>query len=310
VRRPKRCPRLRRQRGGRSEKRIRDRKRSAEKRRRGSVEKRRRAKKRKRCDRAVSRQLVPLDQLGKCRRAVDDQGQYLVGRLASRPLPDPLPPGSRLDAGFARLLQRTTGRQWPLVLATLRAEGKTGSAPATAKELKKLAKRLRGGGGDERVQALADYHRAAGIAGLTRGLAAVKDDLIDRVLRNPKISIYGGGRSDVSAGHVDVRVLVTMLYLAERQGGITVTSLITGHGVFTKSGGISLHSLGRAMDIGAVAGTSILGNQQPGGVTESALRDVLLMPEELRPSELISLFAIGGPSFAMADHADHIHVGF
>ena len=36
----------------------------------------------------------------------------------------------------------------------------------------------------------------------------------------------------------------------------------------------------------------------------------MLMPAEFRPDELISLFAIGGPSFAMADHADHIHVGY
>jgi len=35
-----------------------------------------------------------------------------------------------------------------------------------------------------------------------------------------------------------------------------------------------------------------------------------MLPAALQPSELISLFAIGGPSFAMADHADHIHVGY
>ena len=64
------------------------------------------------------------------------------------------------------------------------------------------------------------------------------------------------------------------------------------------------------MDIATVGGVSIVGNQQPGGVTEGALRNVLMMPAKLRPKELISLFAIGGPSFALADHADHIHVGY
>ena len=101
-----------------------------------------------------------------------------------------------------------------------------------------------------------------------------------------------------------------MLYLAERQGGLSVTSLVRGHGILTKSGNVSLHSYGRAMDIAAVGGTPIIGNQQPGGVTESALRNIMMLPPELRPQELISLFEIGGPSFAMADHADHIHVGF
>jgi hypothetical protein len=130
------------------------------------------------------------------------------------------------------------------------------------------------------------------------------------VLRDPSISIYGPGRTDVASGRIDVRVLVTMLYLAEREGSITVTSLMSGHSIFTKSGHLSLHASGRAVDIAAVGGTPILGHQQPGGVTEDTLRNVLLMPAELRPSELISLFAIGGPSFAMADHADHIHIGF
>ena len=239
-----------------------------------------------------------------------ERGGILVGRLASRPLPEPLPPSARLDAGFAALLKRAAGDRWPLVLAVLRAKGRTGPAPAGAAELKRLAKAVREGGLEERVQALADYHRAAGLAGLTRGLDAVKGDLIDRVLRTPTISIYGPGRTDVGNGSIDVRVLVTMLYLAERQGGVTVTSLISGHGIFTKSGHVSLHAYGRAMDIVAVGGTPIIGNQQPGGVAEAALRNIMMMPAELRPDELISLFEIGGPSFAMADHADHIHVGY
>jgi len=64
------------------------------------------------------------------------------------------------------------------------------------------------------------------------------------------------------------------------------------------------------VDIAALGGVSIMGHQQPGGLTERALRDILLLPKELWPSELISPFDMGGPSFAMAAHADHIHVGF
>jgi hypothetical protein len=30
----------------------------------------------------------------------------------------------------------------------------------------------------------------------------------------------------------------------------------------------------------------------------------------MQPHQLISLMDLGGPSFAMADHADHIHVGY
>ena len=305
VRRPKRC-RRRAQASPQERERLREeRSRRAADRERRRVE-REREEARKRCedDGLILFGATP-DQ---CTDA--DRGGILVGRLASVPLPEPLPPSARLDAGFAALLKRVAGDRWPVVLAVLRAKGRTTAAPAGAAELKRLAKKVREAALEERVQALADYHRAAGLAGLTRGLDAVKGDLIDRVLRTPTVSIYGPGRTDVGNGSIDVRVLVTMLYLAERQGGVTVTSLISGHGIFTKSGHVSLHAYGRAMDIVAVGGTPIIGNQQPGGVAESALRNIMMMPAELRPDELISLFEIGGPSFAMADHADHIHVGY
>jgi hypothetical protein len=162
----------------------------------------------------------------------------------------------------------------------------------------------------ERVEALADYNRAVGLRGLSRGLHAAKQELIGRVLRSRRIALYPGGRSDVAAGRVDVRVLVLMLYLADRQRQIGVTSLISGHSLLTASGGLSLHPLGRAVDISSVGDVPVLGHQEPGGVTEQTLRAILLLPEKLRPSELISLFELGGPSFALADHADHIHVGF
>jgi hypothetical protein len=47
-----------------------------------------------------------------------------------------------------------------------------------------------------------------------------------------------------------------------------------------------------------------------GSNTYHAVRGILLLPESMQPAELISLWDMGGPSFAMADHADHIHIGF
>ena len=265
-------------------------------------------------------------------------------RLISRPLPDPLPAGKRLDADFARMLEHAAARHdvgWPLVLAMLRARGRKGSEPAGAAEVQALARRLSkldarrhprravatlsgasafgedllaGIGGRttfaERVLALAAYHRAVGLRGLVRGLDAVKERLAERVVASRRLEIYPGGLGDVEAGRIDVRVMVLMLYLADRHGSVTVSSLQTGHSFLTKSGNVSNHSLGRAVDIAALGGVPIVGHQEPGGVTERGLRNTLLLPRELWPSELISLFDIGGPSFAMADHADHIHVGF
>ena len=237
--------------------------------------------------------------------------------LLSRPLPDPIPSGKRLHPGFARSLASTAAEHrvsWPLLLAILRARGRDGSAPAGAAEVERLARRLARGGQEERfperVLALSAYHRAVGLRGLVRGLGAVKPALIHRVLGSEALQIYPGGRADLKAGRIDGRVLVLLLYLSHRHRAVTVSSLQTGHGFFTKSGNVSNHSFGRAVDIAALGGVSILGHQDPGGVTERALRGILLLPKEMWPSELISLFDMGGPSFAMADHADHIHAGF
>jgi hypothetical protein len=237
-----------------------------------------------------------------------------ITALRGAPLPDPLPPAKRLDPRFAkRLAAAARGHEvdWAVVLAVLREKGKTGGAPASRRELGALARRLaRGGKRSERVEALTDLYRAMGLDGLVRGLSAVKAKLARRVLGASGIKLYWGGRGDVQAGRIEVRVLVTLLYLARRHGGVTVTSLIAGHSIYTASGGISLHPFGRAVDIAAVGGVPVLGHQQPGGITERTLRSVLMLPRELQPSELISLFALGGPSFALSDHADHIHIGY
>ncbi len=73
---------------------------------------------------------------------------------------------------------------------------------------------------------------------------------------------------------------------------------------------ISAHTFGHAVDIAAVGDISIAGNQQPGGITEPAVRSLLLLPAELQPQQVISLLGLGGPSFPLRDHGDHIHVGF
>jgi hypothetical protein len=257
-------------------------------------------------------------------------GAGLAGSLGA--LPDPLPPAKRLDPDFARSvarIARTHSVDWALVLAVLRT--RAGGAPISTDlaEVRALAGRIeraeRRAGRlgvlvrylfpgrhrfDLSVLALARFNSAVGLRGLVEGMKAVKGRLAERVLDSPRLDIYSGGRDDVAAGRVDVRVLTTLLYLAERYDSITVSCLITGHSPLTSSGNPSLHAVGRAVDISAVNGIPITGHQDPGGITEHVLRHVLVLPDELRPSELISLFDLGGPSFALPDHADHVHIGF
>jgi hypothetical protein len=162
----------------------------------------------------------------------------------------------------------------------------------------------------DRTIALARYNHAVGLWGLVHGLVAAKRELQKKVLADRRIDIYAGGRSDIASGRVDVRVLVLLRYMAEAHGQVTVSCLISGHRLYARPGVVSAHIYGLAVDISALGGVPIYGNQQPGGLTEKAVRNILLLPVELRPKQVISLLGLGGPSFALADHYDHIHVGY
>jgi hypothetical protein len=220
-------------------------------------------------------------------------------------------------------VSRQHGADWATVLGILRAQGERGSVPASAAELNTIAAQIgnqeawRGalalsGRTDfaDSATALADLYRAVGVEALVTGFEAAKKRLAKRVLAEENVWIYDGGREDIAAGRIDVRILVVISYLKERHGEVTVSSLFAGHRKFSRPGVVSAHTFGHAVDIAAVGEISIAGHQQPGGITEAAVRSLLLLPTELQPRQVISLLGLGGPSFPMRDHGDHIHVGF
>jgi hypothetical protein len=137
-----------------------------------------------------------------------------------------------------------------------------------------------------------------------------KPQLEKRVLADDRVEIYAAGRDDIRSGQIDRRVLATLEYLAESGLRPTVSCLKAGHSLFTSSGHISEHSSGNAVDIAKVNGIPILGHQESGGITEQAVRRLMQLQGTMAPHQIISLFEIGGATLAMADHADHIHVGF
>ena len=247
------------------------------------------------------------------------------------PLSDPTPPALRLKPRFAKHL-RTVAQashvNWALMLGVLRAEGHNGAAPANVGGLRVVAAQLSQAGGvkaspwaamfsfsrdttfADRAVALSHYYRAVGLRALVNGLNAEKTRLGEKVLNDPRVSIYAGGRGDIESGRVNVRVLAVIEYLADSFGQVTVSCLISGHRLYARPGVISAHIYGLAADISEVGGTPITGHQQPGGITERAVRDVLLLPPELMPKQVISLLGLGGPSFPLANHYDHIHIGY
>jgi murein DD-endopeptidase MepM/ murein hydrolase activator NlpD len=139
-----------------------------------------------------------------------------------------------------------------------------------------------------------------------------KDALMRRVVRNPRIEIYDCGERDVISGQIDRRVLASLEYLAASGLRPTVSSLKCGHGFYTASGNVSHHSSGNAVDIAAVNGIPILGNQGRGSVTEITIQRLLALQGAMKPDQIISLmtFEATDNTYAMGDHDDHIHVGW
>jgi len=131
-----------------------------------------------------------------------------------------------------------------------------------------------------------------------------------RVLHDDRIQIYPCGRQDVKSGQIDRRVLATLAYLAEAGLKPAVSSLKCGHGFYTSSGNVSEHSSGNAVDIAKINGIPILGHQERGGITEQTVRRLMALQGTVAPHQVISLLELGGPTVAMGDHDDHIHVGF
>jgi len=133
-----------------------------------------------------------------------------------------------------------------------------------------------------------------------------------RVLSDERIEVYPSGREDIRTGQIDRRVLATLEFLVASGLKPTVTSLRCGHSYYTASGNVSEHTTGTAVDVAAINGIPIVGHQGQGSITELAIQRLLTLQGTMKPHQIISLMEFQGVdnTVALADHADHIHIGF
>jgi len=140
------------------------------------------------------------------------------------------------------------------------------------------------------------------------------------VLDDERIDLSGAAHSDVAYGRVEPRILAVLLYLAESHGQVGVSCLVSGHSRFVAQTTtekkrkaprrVSAHVYGRAVDISSIGGVPVIGNQQPGGIVDQAIQEILSLPSSLQPRQVISLLDLSGPSFRLPDHSDHLHLGY
>jgi hypothetical protein len=82
--------------------------------------------------------------------------------------------------------------------------------------------------------------------------------------------------------------------------------------LLTSSGNVSQHSSGNAVDIAQVNGIPIVGHQGKGSITDLTIQRLLTLQGTMKPDQIISLMTFDGAdnTLALADHYDHIHVGW
>ena len=134
------------------------------------------------------------------------------------------------------------------------------------------------------------------------------------LLDDRRIEVYGCGRGrHPRAGAIDRRVLATLAFLASSGLKPTVSSLRCGHGLMTASGNVSEHSTGHgARPCPDQRRVALYGHQGPGSIADVTIQRLLTLQGTMKPHQIISLMTFDGAdnTFAMADHADHIHIGW
>ena len=84
-------------------------------------------------------------------------------------------------------------------------------------------------------------------------------------------------------------MLATLEFLVASGFNPTVTALECGHSYLTTSGNVSEHTTGTAVDIAAINGIPILGNQGKGSITDLVIQRLLTLQGTMKPHQIISL---------------------
>jgi Transglycosylase SLT domain/Peptidase family M23 len=136
-----------------------------------------------------------------------------------------------------------------------------------------------------------------------------KQQLIERILSDPHVRIYACGRRDIAAGLVDRRVLAVLEFLAGSGLRPTVSGLVCGAG----RGSIdATGKTGESVDISAINGTPISGNQGADSITAVTIRRLLSLQGLMAPDNIVSDTPFKGQStvLALPDHTNRIQVSF
>jgi Transglycosylase SLT domain len=139
-----------------------------------------------------------------------------------------------------------------------------------------------------------------------------KEQLTNRVLNDPRVSIYACGQRDIEAGSIDVRVLRVIEFLSASGLDPTVSGLKCGNSLTGSTGVDAAGATGESVDISAINNIPVKGHQNGGSVTDMAVRRLLTLQGAMKPTAIVSLMSYKGQNNAVSlpDHANRIQVSY
>jgi hypothetical protein len=139
-----------------------------------------------------------------------------------------------------------------------------------------------------------------------------KEQLQNRVLQDPNVQIYPCGRRDIQDGSIDRRVLAVIEFLTASGLKPTVSGLKCGTTPTGSNGVDAAGATGESVDISAVNGIPIEGNQGPGSIADITVRRLLTLQGAMAPDEIVSLMSYKNQptALSMPDHANRIQVSY
>jgi soluble lytic murein transglycosylase-like protein len=132
-------------------------------------------------------------------------------------------------------------------------------------------------------------------------LLAGKQQLVQTVLTDPRISLDRCTRQDAASGLLDRRVLAALEFLAVSKLSPSVSGASCG-----------ANGIVDAVDVTAINHTPVLGHQGTGSVTDLALRRLLQLQGAMKPAQIISLmkFPNAANAIALPGYANRVHIAF
>jgi hypothetical protein len=137
-----------------------------------------------------------------------------------------------------------------------------------------------------------------------------KEQLQNRILQDPHVSIYACGRRDIQSGVIDRRILAAIEFLSASGLDPTISGLKCGSNLqgSTDAAGLS----GSSVDISKINSVPVLGHQGPGSVTDMTIRRLLTLQGAMAPDQIISTMSYKGQdnTLALPDHQNRIQVAY